>query len=1105
PQQEKLEYQRTFTTSPDNWFSSSQPAQSSSIPAPPYATQQSAPQAHQIPVQLKDAGQLEPHRAVQLSQDPAVLQPSGLVHTVHHNTTTVPVTAAIASLPPSGPGRPIAEATTASSNALPAERPMLSAISATETTSVAPDTPPDQPKSTKTSQPPPITLPEWTAPPAEAPAIRPTAQAVRPTYAIQDPPRLKEQIMETSAPDKLPPINISRTAVRHRCRCFACDRGICLFLFHGTHDEPPSDADLAATETRVLCSPCFATSTEKSEAARTVAGPEPAAVAVENAKSRKRRVKKVAQDTPLKCDACTTEIGFGGLRAIAAGRREPVREWLEPPFGVEAVCDHCVQNFDNAAAAAPSALENGILASSSSTAVEIAPSHIRYGDLNQFQVLSFRCPFEPIEDAKGNVINSNFDPDPIVERRHDRVMAKVLARFHEWCVPTNLELLRWKRLEILQLYRLMKFMQHATAQVIVHTTHLSSWSKLVKRLDAGGRELDMQLLGGWVIDHNSPAFPEVARASQTIRGNCGRLEDGKAGAEEKAMGMMPIAQYCKKFGYDENTLRDKLECFAITKEQKELMDIVVMRWEDMQMPGFIMAESFRSRRLLCRIIFDNSKILNPLFVFVMLFGWATRHTQAPPNRRTMENLPGELYRRILFFVPPIDVPQLIVVSRGFRHVFRLADWELAFALNQIHEHAPPPELECGFPYSNYLQNCVPFPNLPPAYALAMLFNSDGNTRSMDGLDVLEWITNGEISAYGHEQKPSAKKAKRSLVEKLLAMALRIDRTVVGFSMDLHGADDNFLLENLSEIAVRLESKQAIRLLVELEKTKIPFVPKKNVLELLAIGRQRGSGEGHVLDHTDFFLHQMLHCACKCQSESIVRFLIQEFSENLEGLPDIVSVSKPSLFYLAAQTGNKKIVELLLSRYVRDKCYARARKGFIRFDPEISCRDLKTGATPLHETTDAGIASLFLRYGANPNRANLRGQTPLHIACKGLVGAEEIALIRTLLQHGADATVADESGRTPLHYVAEGYRYSPRLISIEAARLLLDAGADPSQGDHQGRTPLFIACTEASCDLLQMLLGSDIWEITTNDGILRISTRDTPLDVIRRLIVMSLQS
>jgi len=125
---------------------------------------------------------------------------------------------------------------------------------------------------------------------------------------------------------------------------------------------------------------------------------------------------------------------------------------------------------------------------------------------------------------------------------------------------------------------------------------------------------------------------------------------------------------------------------------------------------------------------------------------------------------------------------------------------------------------------------------------------------------------------------------------------------------------------------------------------------------------------------------------------------------------------------------------------------------------------------LHQCARAGNASrtvLLLGQGANPDRLDIWGLTPLHIAVS--MGHRET--IRALLSGKADPNVPGASGNwpgsTPLHLaVATG---QPDLVDM-----LLDAGARPNVQMNDGAPPLHIAIITGRPDLVKHLLdrGAD---------------------------------
>ena len=86
--------------------------------------------------------------------------------------------------------------------------------------------------------------------------------------------------------------------------------------------------------------------------------------------------------------------------------------------------------------------------------------------------------------------------------------------------------------------------------------------------------------------------------------------------------------------------------------------------------------------------------------------------------------------------------------------------------------------------------------------------------------------------------------------------------------------------------------------------------------------------------------------------------------------------------------------------------------------------------------------MLLDAGADPSRANDRGQTPLQAAAfRG-----DLPLVRLMLGKGVEVNGAGPDGRTPLFLAAMFDR-------LEMLDLLLERGADPSARDAAGFTPL----------------------------------------------------
>ena len=102
------------------------------------------------------------------------------------------------------------------------------------------------------------------------------------------------------------------------------------------------------------------------------------------------------------------------------------------------------------------------------------------------------------------------------------------------------------------------------------------------------------------------------------------------------------------------------------------------------------------------------------------------------------------------------------------------------------------------------------------------------------------------------------------------------------------------------------------------------------------------------------------------------------------------------------------------------CDVDLRVGDVASVVPPSYRAVSRHQTALHvacyPVPNAKLAAALLRYGADPNKRDDAGNTPLHYAC----GACDVAVARLLTRAGADTTVENGDGRTPGDVVpAEG--------------------------------------------------------------------------------------
>jgi hypothetical protein len=213
---------------------------------------------------------------------------------------------------------------------------------------------------------------------------------------------------------------------------------------------------------------------------------------------------------------------------------------------------------------------------------------------------------------------------------------------------------------------------------------------------------------------------------------------------------------------------------------------------------------------------------------------------------------------------------------------------------------------------------------------------------------------------------------------------------------------------------------------------------------------------------------------KREAESLVRVAVTEGQQSLHmetkvdrlsaSLAKSIATTEKAL-EMAGELGEHTIIaneeQVKILNWVRQKKVFKVEEAFEQGEVLVNAVEPSMQNTGLMLAVQAGLLSvtrLYLRYGADPNRCNLPGQVPLHVAWSSWLRIAPdlprrplqrlivVEMVKELLRYGAAPNSINHKGQTALHFAAN-YGHDDILL------LLLQGGGDPELADRFGQTPI----------------------------------------------------
>ncbi|CAC5400653.1 unnamed protein product [Mytilus coruscus] len=220
--------------------------------------------------------------------------------------------------------------------------------------------------------------------------------------------------------------------------------------------------------------------------------------------------------------------------------------------------------------------------------------------------------------------------------------------------------------------------------------------------------------------------------------------------------------------------------------------------------------------------------------------------------------------------------------------------------------------------------------------------------------------------------------------------------------------------------------------------------------------------------------------------------------------------------LTSDMNNNCILDVLSNKLFQKKEYRGKFVGCLqRHVKSKTLVDASTGSNVLHIVSSLGYSDFvrhFLKHDKCPdvNKKNLKGETPLHLACQN--GHKPCVEFLMKCKPVIDSTASNK--RTALHYACEVgdesivkylitnnasinnkdlTRMTPLHIACEkghhaVVKCLVEQKADINEADKKGKTPLHYACKHGTCNIVEILILNKA-RVNKPDG-----QRSTPLHI-----------